>query len=152
MNSCRVWYCLCVILPLCVLLFSRFFCWALGVTLFSPYGSCSPTLDSRNQWRDSQLESQLSNMEFLADCIILWISSLNINDIPAGLFISIKYSSVQPSQQKLSNQQDNRLCARTIAHFESKVWFTYTVWVCYEYNLKLAIFRKQDRMCYELSV
>ena len=35
--------------PMCFC-FSRFFCfflWALGVTLFSPYGSCSPTPDSK---------------------------------------------------------------------------------------------------------
>jgi hypothetical protein len=94
-NSCSMWHCLCVILLLCVLLFSRFFCfWALGVTLFSPYGSCSPTLNPKSQWRDSQLEAQLSNMEFSAVWVISVMSGQNTNDILAGLIISIKYTSM----------------------------------------------------------
>ena len=97
-NSCRMWYCLCMwsccFVCFCFSHFFCFFIWVLGVTLFSPYGSCSQTLNPKSQWRDSHLEAQLSNMEVSADCIILGISGLNINDILAGLIISIKYTSM----------------------------------------------------------
>jgi hypothetical protein len=119
MDSCNIWYCLCVILMLVCFCFGRFFCfflWALGVTLFSltevaPRHRTQGIIEKTVSWR---LSSTIWN--FLLTAWYREMPGLTTNGI-----------STHQYNLHSKNQQDDRWCARSTVHPRSKVWLPYTV-------------------------
>ena len=148
-NSCRTWYCLCVILCAFVLVVSSF--GPLVLPYFPLWKLLTDTgLKESVEWQSLGSSAQqygiFSRLHYIGNIgpeykwYPSWIGCQH------QVYISATFTTV------IIESARRQILCQSIVHFVSKVWFIYTVWVCYEYNLNPAMSSNQARMCYECGV